>query len=97
MAGIKRYDEGGYGLSNMEEAADGSWVDYDSHLMVVMGQEQMLNDKISELQKKLDTMRADFVDEAITALTESGAQSFGDCIVALNQLRADADKGGSDD
>lgn len=59
MSGIKRYDEGGYGLSNMEEAADGSWVDYDSHLMVVMGQEQILNDKISELQKNLGAVVAE--------------------------------------
>ncbi|WP_182056552.1 hypothetical protein [Pantoea sp. ME81] len=59
MSGIKRYDEGGYGLSNMEEAADGSWVDYDSHLMVVMGQEQMLNDKIADLQQKLDAVVAE--------------------------------------
>lgn len=36
----------------------------------------------------LNSVRDSFVDEAIHALAASGAQSFGDCMVALNQLRA---------
>lgn len=36
----------------------------------------------------LNSVRESFVDEAIHALAASGAQSFGDCMVALNQLRA---------
>jgi len=36
----------------------------------------------------LNSVRERFVDEAIHALAASGAQSFGDCMVALNQLRA---------
>ncbi|WP_227638544.1 hypothetical protein [Klebsiella pneumoniae] len=36
--------------------------------------------------------RSAFVDEAVTKITESGALTFGDCIVALCQLREGADK-----
>ena len=36
----------------------------------------------------LNSVRNELVDEAIHALAASGAQSFGDCMVALNQLRA---------
>lgn len=36
----------------------------------------------------LNFVRDSFVDEAIHALAASGAQSFGDCMVALNKLRA---------
>lgn len=34
--------------------------------------------------------RSAFVDEAVTKITESGALTFGDCIVALCQLRKGA-------
>ncbi len=56
---VKRYDEGGYGLSNMEESADGSWVDYEAHLMVVMGMEQLFNDKVAALQQERDALAAE--------------------------------------
>ncbi|MGG7916534.1 hypothetical protein ACU6XQ_10200 [Klebsiella aerogenes] len=36
--------------------------------------------------------RSAFVDEAVAKITESGALTFGDCIVALCQLREGADK-----
>lgn len=36
--------------------------------------------------------RSAFVDEAVAQITESGALTFGDCIVALCQLREGADK-----
>lgn len=34
--------------------------------------------------------RSTFVDEAVSKITESGALTFGDCIVALCQLREGA-------
>lgn len=34
--------------------------------------------------------RSEFVDEAVAKITESGALTFGDCIVALCQLREGA-------
>ncbi|HIF6265056.1 TPA: hypothetical protein ACX3KG_006163, partial [Raoultella ornithinolytica] len=34
--------------------------------------------------------RSAFVDEAVAKITESGALTFGDCIVALCQLREGA-------
>lgn len=34
--------------------------------------------------------RSTFVDEAVSKITESGALTFGDCIVALCQLRESA-------
>ncbi|EIV5803067.1 hypothetical protein L9F74_000063 [Klebsiella aerogenes] len=36
--------------------------------------------------------RSAFVDEAVAKITEPGALTFGDCIVALCQLREGADK-----
>lgn len=36
--------------------------------------------------------RSAFVDEAVAKITESGALTFGDCIVALCQLREGDDK-----
>lgn len=36
--------------------------------------------------------RSAFVDEAVAKITDSGALTFGDCIVALCQLREGADK-----
>ncbi|OVW62747.1 hypothetical protein [Klebsiella pneumoniae] len=36
--------------------------------------------------------RSAFVDEAVAKIAESGALTFGDCIVALCQLREGADK-----
>lgn len=36
--------------------------------------------------------RSAFVDEAVAQITESGALTFGDCIVALCQLRERSDK-----
>ncbi|WFA41605.1 hypothetical protein LVQ68_06480 [Klebsiella pneumoniae] len=36
--------------------------------------------------------RSAFVDEAVAKITESGALTFGDCIVALCQLREGTDK-----
>jgi len=43
----------------------------------------------SSVNAYLSAVRDSFVDEAIHALAASGAQSFGDCMVALNQLRAE--------
>jgi hypothetical protein len=32
-------------------------------------------------------LRSAFVDEAVSALSDSGAQTFGDCVLAICQLR----------
>ncbi len=86
---VKRYDEGGYGLSDMEESADGSWVDYESHLMVVMGMEQLFNDKIAALQQERDAMAAEnaalksFITKNCFVEDDSSDYGFADASISM--------------
>jgi hypothetical protein len=67
------------------EQLDGETVvcDFDSLVSVAAGAV-----KTPATDTHLNSVRESFLDEAIHALVASGAQSFGDCMVALNQLRA---------
>lgn len=47
MTEIKCYEEGGYGLSNMAENADGGWVLYDDHAAIVAAKDA----RIAELEE----------------------------------------------
>lgn len=57
---------------------------YDLALQVMAEVETPATDRI------VATQRSAFVDEAVAKITESGALTFGDCIVALCQLRESA-------
>lgn len=48
--------------------------------------------KTTDTDAALTEMRNSFVDEAVTAMVSSGAQTFGDCIVAVNGLRKEQGK-----
>ncbi|HFO2038944.1 Uncharacterised protein [Klebsiella pneumoniae] len=50
------------------------------------------NVKTPATDRIVAAQRSAFVDEAVAKITESGALTFGDCIVALCQLREGADK-----
>lgn len=77
MTGLRPVTENDNVPSHIEE-----WCDY----TLLPAVETPATDRIVAAQ------RSAFVDEAVAKITESGALTFGDCIVALCQLREGDDK-----
>lgn len=75
-------------LNKMIDPSIGDFVDGQTlhEFQFVLDAETPATDRIVAAQ------RSAFVDEAVAKITESGALTFGDCIVALCQLREGADK-----
>lgn len=68
--------------------------DYEAELGMEMGgfTDALNNIETPATDRIVAAQRSVFVDEAVARITESGALTFGDCIVALCQLREVADK-----
>ncbi|MFK9852783.1 hypothetical protein ACJEQ8_02305 [Klebsiella pneumoniae] len=72
------------------ETSEWSWVENETE--VIHAVLDALKPDTPATDRIVAAQRSAFVDEAVAKITESGALTFGDCIVALCQLREGADK-----
>ncbi|KIZ39513.1 hypothetical protein OO18_26015 [Raoultella ornithinolytica] len=72
------------------DTSEWSWVENETE--VIRAVLDALKPETPATDRIVAAQRSAFVDEAVAKITESGALTFGDCIVALCQLREGADK-----
>ncbi|EPA0320690.1 hypothetical protein ACQZD5_000280 [Klebsiella aerogenes] len=92
--GLKEYRPEPYGIAIMG-ALDAFFADEEVPERAMMAAFEILCAKrmpTPATDRIVAAQRSAFVDEAVAKITESGALTFGDCIVALCQLREGADK-----
>ena len=71
------------------ETSEWSWVENETE--VIRAVLDALRPETPTTDRIVAAQRSAFVDEAVAMITESGALTFGDCLVALCQLREGAE------